>query len=90
MDDKKDAEHGDAAYGDPEQGEAGRAGAQQKDGNEPRYGTVCPGCGKIAEAEPATVTWVCSVEGGERRYFCESCARNHIRAIEGRLDSPWW
>jgi hypothetical protein len=48
---------------------------------------LCAGCDETTEN---SLNWVCSVEGGERRYFCESCARAHIRAIEGRLDSPWW
>ncbi|MEU6327625.1 hypothetical protein ABZ851_10105 [Streptomyces sp. NPDC047049] len=50
--------------------------------------TVCAGCGAVAEG--AGPTWTCSVENGERRYFCHHCARENIRAIEGRLDSSWW
>jgi hypothetical protein len=50
--------------------------------------TVCARCGAIAEGTPPT--WTCSVENGERRYFCDGCARENIRAIEGRLDSSWW
>ncbi|UZJ29703.1 hypothetical protein [Streptomyces endophytica] len=50
--------------------------------------TVCAGCGAVAEDTPPT--WTCSVENGERRYFCDRCARENIRAIEGRLDSSWW
>ncbi|MGW8378659.1 hypothetical protein [Streptomyces sp. ODS28] len=50
--------------------------------------TVCARCGTTAERPP--VTWVCSVENGARRYFCEHCSRANIRAIEGRLDSSWW
>ncbi len=56
------------------------------------YGTpsrvVCARCGAAADRLP--VTWTCSVEGGDRRYFCDTCARANIRAIEGRLDSAWW
>ncbi|GAA2659882.1 hypothetical protein [Streptomyces lunalinharesii] len=51
-------------------------------------GTECTRCGAVAEGTPPT--WTCSVENGERRYFCDRCARDHIRAIEGRLDSSWW
>ncbi|MFF3335058.1 hypothetical protein ACFYWX_36905 [Streptomyces sp. NPDC002888] len=50
---------------------------------------VCARCGTPAEGPPP-VTWTCSVENGVRRYFCEACAREHLRAIEGRLDSSWW
>ncbi|MET9519597.1 hypothetical protein [Streptomyces sp. NPDC002994] len=49
---------------------------------------VCFRCGKPAESTPPT--WTCSVENGSRRYFCDDCARANLRAIEGRLDSPWW
>ncbi|MFF0623482.1 hypothetical protein [Streptomyces sp. NPDC004296] len=51
-------------------------------------GTVCARCGAVAEEPPPT--WICSVENGERRYFCDRCARDNIRAIEGRLDSSRW
>ncbi|MFF1377291.1 hypothetical protein [Streptomyces sp. NPDC058308] len=49
---------------------------------------VCCRCGAVAEGMPPT--WTCSVENGARRYFCDACARENIRAIEGRLDSAWW
>ncbi|SCY53082.1 hypothetical protein SAMN02745898_102345 [Streptomyces sp. 136MFCol5.1] len=51
---------------------------------------VCARCDTAADSEYAPPTWVCSVENGRRQYFCDNCARSHIRAIEGRLDSPWW
>ena len=50
---------------------------------------MCARCGTTA-GDPLPVTWTCSVENGVRRYFCETCARENLRAIEGRLDSPWW
>ncbi|MGW1161682.1 hypothetical protein ACWD5Q_02630 [Streptomyces sp. NPDC002513] len=49
---------------------------------------VCARCGMPAD-DPRP-TWTCSVENGVRHYFCDSCARDNIRAIEGRLDSEWW
>ncbi|MHC5908724.1 hypothetical protein ACVNF4_33350 [Streptomyces sp. S6] len=49
---------------------------------------TCARCG--ATAAPLPLTWTCSVENSERRYFCDGCARENLRAIEGRLDSPWW
>lgn len=55
---------------------------------EQRTRTVCAQCGTVADQAPAT--WACSVENGTRRYFCDACARNHLRAIESRLDSAWW
>ncbi|MEU8707102.1 hypothetical protein [Streptomyces sp. NPDC048565] len=51
---------------------------------------ACARCGTTATSDPAPPTWLCSVENGSRQYFCEDCARTHIRAIESRLDSAWW
>ena len=50
--------------------------------------TLCARCGHTAEGLP--LTWTCSVENGSRVYFCDDCARTHLRSIEGRLDSAWW
>ncbi|MGY0491922.1 hypothetical protein [Streptomyces sp. WG-D5] len=58
--------------------------AQQPD---PRQ-IVCARCGTTAQEPP--LTWTFSIEGGTRRHFCDACARENIRAIEGRLDSDWW
>lgn len=49
---------------------------------------VCSLCGVVADGRPPT--WTCSVENGARHYFCDDCARDNIRSIEGRLDSTWW
>ncbi|GGV79279.1 hypothetical protein GCM10015535_15580 [Streptomyces gelaticus] len=51
---------------------------------------TCTLCGASADGETAPPTWICSVENGRQQYFCEACARTHIRAIESRLDSAWW
>ncbi|WDV54388.1 hypothetical protein PV963_30530 [Streptomyces coeruleorubidus] len=53
---------------------------------------VCDRCGTSAGAlaDGPPLTWTCSVENGVRRHFCESCSRENLRAIEGRLDSDWW
>ena len=50
--------------------------------------TACARCGQLAEGLP--LTWTCSVENGQRVYFCVACARKHLRSIESRLDSAWW
>ncbi|MFF8384455.1 hypothetical protein [Streptomyces kanasensis] len=56
---------------------------------QPRTPTaVCSRCGTTAGGLP--VTWTCSVENGTRLYFCDTCARDHLRSIESRLDSAWW
>ncbi|MET8974512.1 hypothetical protein ABZX85_02745 [Streptomyces sp. NPDC004539] len=49
----------------------------------------CARCGTTVTAPPP-LTWTCSVENGERRYLCDACGRENLRAIEGRLDSAWW
>ncbi|MFD4558236.1 hypothetical protein ACFWP5_28625 [Streptomyces sp. NPDC058469] len=49
---------------------------------------VCARCGTRPEGPQPT--WTCSVENGTRHYFCDTCARENLRAIEGRLDSAWW
>ncbi|MFD4974552.1 hypothetical protein [Streptomyces sp. NPDC058424] len=53
-----------------------------------RPALVCARCGTPAEGQPPT--WTCSVENGARRYFCDTCSRENLRSIEGRLDSAWW
>ncbi|MFD7461510.1 MULTISPECIES: hypothetical protein [unclassified Streptomyces] len=49
---------------------------------------VCARCGTPANGPQPT--WTCSVENGVRQYFCDTCSRRNLRAIEGRLDSAWW
>ncbi len=49
---------------------------------------MCSRCGTAADGRPPT--WTCSVENGTRHYFCDTCSRENLRAIEGRLDSTWW
>jgi hypothetical protein len=50
---------------------------------------TCDLCGTQAE-DADTLSWTTSVEGGRRRTYCDSCLREHLRAIEGKLDSEWW
>jgi len=54
---------------------------------------TCDFCGRQEEdeADPsATLTWTTAVENGRRRTFCDTCSRDHLRAMEGKLDSEWW
>ena len=53
----------------------------------------CQLCGRVPD--PATeddppLAWVLDTEGGRRRWTCPGCAREHVRAIEAKLDSQWW
>jgi len=53
---------------------------------------TCWACGKVVAERP--LGWslqVCGpAEQGEKRWLCEDCTRQHVRAIEGRLDDSWW
>jgi hypothetical protein len=50
---------------------------------------TCDFCGRQAD-DSETVTWMTSVENGRRTTYCESCSREHLRAIESKLDTEWW
>lgn len=55
-------------------------------------GATCALCGRTV-AEPL-LTWSSAVEtrGGARRtvHYCDTCSRENVRAIEGKLDQEWW
>ena len=51
---------------------------------------TCDFCGKQAEDDATTLTWTIAVENGRQRTFCDTCSREHLRAMESKLDSEWW
>ena len=51
---------------------------------------TCALCGQQAESEDAPLTWVTSVEDGRKLLYCDRCARENVRSIEGKLDSVYW
>jgi hypothetical protein len=51
---------------------------------------TCALCGLEAEGEDLPLTWVTSVENGQRLVYCDRCAREHVRSIESKLDNAWW
>jgi transposase-like protein len=51
---------------------------------------TCAFCGATHAGDEPPLTWTSAVENGKQRYFCEHCSRQHLRAIEGKLDSEWW
>ncbi len=54
----------------------------------PGAAVTCDGCGAGAD-EPA-LTWSRETLPQGERWLCEQCTRQHVRAIEGRLDPGWW
>ncbi len=46
--------------------------------------------GREEPDEAATLTWATATERGRRRVYCDVCSREHLRAMEGKLDSEWW
>ena len=51
---------------------------------------TCDFCGRQEADASATLTWTTSVENGRHRRYCDTCSREHLRAMEGKLDSEWW
>ena len=51
---------------------------------------TCDFCGAVAAEDHPPLTWTTAVENGRAKVFCDRCSRQHLRAIEGKLDSEWW
>lgn len=52
---------------------------------------VCVMCGCIPEDKSAALlTWALGMEKGSKVWTCDRCSREHLRSIEGKLDSDWW
>jgi len=52
---------------------------------------VCATCGRTPDDEAAArLTWMRGLENGRVVWTCELCSREHLRSIEGKLDSAWW
>ena len=51
---------------------------------------TCDYCGRTAVEGAETLAWTTAVERGVRKTFCDVCSREHLRAMEGKLDSEWW
>jgi hypothetical protein len=52
--------------------------------------TTCDFCGRQETDEAKTLAWTMAVENGRRRVFCDRCSRDHLRSMEGKLDSEFW
>jgi hypothetical protein len=54
-------------------------------------GLVCATCGAVPEdLSRARLTWSRAKEDNREVWTCERCSREHLRSIEGKLDSTWW
>lgn len=51
---------------------------------------TCAFCGRTEAGETPPLTWTSAVERGQVRLFCDTCSREHLRSMEGKLDSEWW
>lgn len=51
---------------------------------------TCDFCGRPAPDGGVPLTWSTAVEGGRLRRYCDTCSREHLRAMEGKLDSEYW
>jgi len=51
---------------------------------------VCDFCGRQEADVARTLTWSTAVENGRQRTYCDTCSREHLRSMEGKLDSEYW
>ena len=51
---------------------------------------TCSFCGATDPGDAPPLTWTSAVENGHPRWFCDRCSRQHLRAMESKLDSEWW
>jgi hypothetical protein len=51
---------------------------------------TCALCGQQAASEDVPLTWMTSIEDGRKLLYCDRCARDNVRSIEGKLDSVYW
>jgi len=52
---------------------------------------TCDFCGRQETDEATTtLTWSTSVENGRTRLYCDTCSREHLRAMEGKLEAEYW
>jgi len=52
--------------------------------------TACAWCGSVAPEPQPPLTWTYSVESGRALWYCDRCGRDHLRAIEGKLDAEYF
>jgi len=59
-------------------------------GTGPDQVAACAGCGATTAGLP--IDWMFDQTSDRRvvRWFCGSCAREHLRSVEAKLDQQWW
>lgn len=54
---------------------------------------TCATCGRRPDPgheATARLTWSRDTSGAVVTWTCDECSREHLRAIEGKLDPAWW
>ena len=51
---------------------------------------TCSRCAEPSPTDPPPLTWGHAVEDARTLHTCPACTREHLRAMEGKLDSEWW
>ncbi len=51
---------------------------------------TCDVCGRTESGAAALLTWVVATERGRPHRCCGSCSRDHLRAMEAKLDPEHW
>ena len=51
---------------------------------------TCDFCGRQEADDAKTLAWSTAVEAGRAKTYCETCSRENLRAMEGKLDSEYW
>ncbi len=53
-------------------------------------GLTCDFCGTVTPGPDLPLTWSTARERDRPRVYCERCSREHLRSMEGKLDSEHW
>lgn len=53
---------------------------------------ACSSCGRLRAQDEAidALSWVSDRDGARVNWLCPSCARAHVRDIEGKLPAEYW
>lgn len=51
---------------------------------------TCAFCGSACDTSTPPLTWTSAVEQGRTKWFCDTCSRENLRAMEAKLDSDAW